>query len=471
MILVRRSSLSSGLFVVVIAALATIRCGGTANLGDETHFEKCVVDEDCRNAGPSFVCELGVCRSSSNIVAAPSAPAPNASASPATAAPPPVGRLDAGRASSPVHDAGPPRSRDAQVVVLHPDAGTPKHNAGASPNDAGEPKTDAGTKKDASPPGGVLAETDGEIQAVAMDDRTIYFSSDNGLLRSVAKDGSGSVELVTSTAPFVEGIAVDDSFVYFTDLVGGTINRLPKAGGDLQVVAMGQTRPWGIVVDGTRIYWANQGVDFAGSPNDGAAIMALSKEGGDPVTLAANQQMSTAIALDGAGGVVWLNGPNGGTNGSIRYLANGQTTPKVLASGLDFTSSPVVTQGRVVWLNGSSQNTLSSVALTGGSIMTALHFAAVDGWTPQVAVDPPGPPTPTTWVYYGASAAGANNGSVGQVFIQGGAPHQLAGPVSPPPNLMVGNKVVALLVDANNVYAFDYWATTGEHGRIRAIPK
>src|SRR5262249_28809122 len=162
---------------------------------------------------------------------------------------------------------------------------------------------------------------------------------------------------------------------------------------------------------------------------------------------------------DGAGGVVWQNGPFNG-NGSIQYLPSARGTPSELASNPGFTSAPVVSQKRAIWLNGSSLNTLSSAPLAGGAVSTLLHFAPGDGRARPVAAD-------ATNVYFACSATGTNDGSVGKVATGGGTPQSVTGPVALFPGLMVGNKVIALLVDANNVYVFDYYATTAEHGRIR----
>lgn len=102
-----------------------------------------------------------------------------------------------------------------------------------------------------------------------------------------------------------------------------------------QVIATGQTNPWGIAVDGVAVYWANQGANQAGVANTGASVMALPKEASQPVTLAANEQMCGAMVFDGAGGIIWQNGPNGSTNGALRRLVLPNGTPTSLASGLN----------------------------------------------------------------------------------------------------------------------------------------
>jgi hypothetical protein len=64
---VTRSSSTFISLVVVATVSATSGCGKTADrTGDETHFQTCAVDDDCRNANPSYKCELGVCRAPSD---------------------------------------------------------------------------------------------------------------------------------------------------------------------------------------------------------------------------------------------------------------------------------------------------------------------------------------------------------------------------------------------------------------------
>jgi hypothetical protein len=458
---------------LAVGFAAAIVLNGCANhvsrTGDETHFFDCHVDADCPSGGASYRCEKGLC------VASAEQPSRSSDAGKGAATQDSAASMPLAMPSSRPGEVGGGALSDARAPVA-------KHgNQGGRIVDAGEAMTSADaetppTGNDAAiPPMHLLLETTGFITATAMDDARLYFVTESlattpGSFYSVPKDGSAPAKALATAPTYVEGIAVDDGFVYFTDLVAGTINRLPKSGGQPQVIATGQTRPWGIAVDGVAVYWANQGTNQAGVPgNAGASVMALTKEASQPVTLAANEQMCSAIVVDGAGGIVWQNGPNGDTNGSLRRLVLSSGSPTSLASRLDLASIPAIAGGRVFWSNPAgfgTDGTLSSVPLTGGMVTTPLTLGSGNGAEPvPVAAD-------SAAVYIAAAEGGLNDGSLRKLSLAKGSLSLISGPAAAIPGLVVRNQIVSLLLDSENLYAFEYWADGGGmHGRVRSVPK
>jgi hypothetical protein len=363
------------------------------------------------------------------------------------------GLLAPGSSTDTIADNGPP--------------GAPTSTAQPTVDDAGSTGDDADSSAQGTPSSHVIAQLSALIIAVAMDDATIYFACDDGTLYSVLKGGSGGPVPLAETSDDIEGIAVDATDVYFTTLVAGEIRRVPKLGGDIQTIATGQKRPWGIALNEEYAYWANQGTDDVGAPGNDGSIMSLRKIGGpEPTTLAAGEQMPTAIAIEDTT-LVWADGPWGAANGMIRSfdLTSDGGAATSLAANLDNPSVLVVGGEKVYFpLDGDLGNpgTISSVPLAGGPSTTFASFATDAPLA--LAAD-------ASSLYYGA--IGAQAGAVLKIPLGGGAPIAFALPPVLPPNLEVGEAPQFLLVDALHVFVFDYFAVTsvGEQGLIRAYTK
>jgi hypothetical protein len=339
----------------------------------------------------------------------------------------------------------------------------------AGPND-GASADDGGDDAAAPTAPNVIAQVNGLISAVAMDDTTIYFAW-KGTVSSVPKDGSAPPRQVATLATqFVEGIAVDGTDVYATDLADGTIERVPKGGGVAETIATGQLRPCGIVVDDERVYWANKGTDSVGAPGNDGSIMALAKSGGSPVVLAQGEQMPGPITLS-AGTLVWADGPWGGANGMLRSLTPGLDAgaPTALASGLDNTWVPVVAGGNAyITVDGDlgSSGAIEGFSLTGdaGSEANPVVASFASEGPLAIAAD-------ASFLYYGA--IGSQAGAVYEIPLGGGAATEVAPSPRLPADLLVGETPQFLLVDGTRIFVFDYYAleTTGEQGVVRAYAK
>ena len=179
--------------------------------------------------------------------------------------------------------------------------------------------------------------------------------------------------------------------------------------------------------------------------------------------------MCSGIVLDGSGGIVWQNGPNGDANGSIRRLAPSGNAPTPLAASLDLVSVPAVGGGRVLWSTPSgfgTAATLASAPLAGGNVTTVLTLGTGNGSASvPVAAD-------AAAVYFSAAPGGLNDGTIQKASLDGKSAVPIAASLPVVPGLVVRNQVMALLVDDHDVYAFDYWADgAGMHGRIRSVAK
>ncbi|MGH7294897.1 MAG: hypothetical protein ACRELB_08190 [Polyangiaceae bacterium] len=102
-------------------------------------------------------------------------------------------------------------------------------------------------------------------------------------------------------------------------------------------MARDQNQPVALRVDAASVYWANHGLDASGkeTPNAGSIVRA-SKEGGDPVVVAAKQDSPTALDVD-ATSVYWtvLNGVRrapvaGGPSSTLFTLPAGSGMPMSL---------------------------------------------------------------------------------------------------------------------------------------------
>lgn len=94
---------------------------------------------------------------------------------------------------------------------------------------------------------------------IALDAKNVYWTTNAGLIRSLAKDGSGMPVTLASGQTGLEPIIVDSQYVYWTNWVNnGDVSRVRKDGGKVEVLASGQKAPFSIAQDCGTIYWTNQ---------------------------------------------------------------------------------------------------------------------------------------------------------------------------------------------------------------------
>jgi hypothetical protein len=148
---------------------------------------------------------------------------------------------------------------------------------------------------------------------LALDDQSIFWTNLKGgsLMRMPIDRSSVAIALVRSDRPYY-GIAVDDSNVYWTSIANpsvpkpgdpeplpsGFITRLSKDGGEPVTLASEQVNPLNIAVHKDHVYWMNIGVvrsDFTTGP---ASLMKVPVGGGEPMAVVANLDSGGDLAAD-----------------------------------------------------------------------------------------------------------------------------------------------------------------------------
>ena len=111
---------------------------------------------------------------------------------------------------------------------------------------------------------GVQAQPNG----VALDETFVYWASDAGTVRSLAKDQVGGIPTDLATAQYLPtDVALSAAGVFWTNANDGTIRTVPKRGrAEATVLADQQQDPERLAVDDTGVYWTNF---------DGGEVMAL----------------------------------------------------------------------------------------------------------------------------------------------------------------------------------------------------
>jgi hypothetical protein len=313
-----------------------------------------------------------------------------------------------------------------------------------------------------------LATLDAIIDAFAMDQDNLYFTSEDGSLYSLAREGTSTpvvlASAVTAGSNFTGGLAVDGARLFWTALgdgmATGAILAVPKTGGTPVTLAGGQARPLGIAVDDTSVYWANQGAPPPEATDDAmggqfpAAILSLPKAGGDVAVLATGLQAPDAVAL-GPGSVVWHE------TYALRSVAKTGGAPTTLTtSSIAWESSNLVVSGELLYW-GENQGTWSiqSVGLAGGSVTTLAPM-----------IDSPGSIFADTTGVYWDVAGGTTVGAI-ETVVNG-----VAGITSAPDLVKgsVGEQASFFLADESAFYWVEYWTGAGAGAPtvvIRSLPR
>ena len=131
---------------------------------------------------------------------------------------------------------------------------------------------------------------------LAVDARDVYWT-DVGSVMKVPVGGGDAVEIFHTTGPIPFGIAIDDANVYFTT-GDGRIVRIAKDGGAPRTLASDLgNEPWGIATDGVNVYAAS---------TQSGSIVRVPVGGGSETTLATGPSGAAGIAVDGTS-VYWTN--------------------------------------------------------------------------------------------------------------------------------------------------------------------
>jgi hypothetical protein len=254
-------------------------------------------------------------------------------------------------------------------------------------------------------------------------------------------DAAGS-PVKLSTGYQAGAIAVDDTSVYWSQSGAscqpgcyGSVSKISKCGGAPVVLAAQENLPTGLVSDGKNVYWADLAVDNGAGGTVNGSVRFVSVDGGTPDTLAPGVAPNK-IAMDDTN-IYWAE--NGG--GLFRSTKlSGSTTQ--LATG---PVAVIATDGaKVYWTTAAGGYTVGSVkeiARDGGTVIT---LASSDTQPTGIAVD-------GVNVYW----ANRSGGTIMSVPIAGGTPVPLATGLSNPGSVAT---------DGLNVY----W-TSGD-GKISRVP-
>lgn len=180
------------------------------------------------------------------------------------------------------------------------------------------------------------------------DDGTEPTDFHDGSIRAIDKRG-GPVLTIASSQHEIRGLAIDDAWVYWTAAdpevpVEAEVLRAPLSGGPSEVLVRHQLFPTGVAVDATSIYWAVPLRQEA--PQEGGAILAAPKEGGEQRRLATTPQDAEieALAVD-ASSVYWT------ASGALMRVAKAGGAPSTLATGQPRIGSIAIAGTSVYWTN------------------------------------------------------------------------------------------------------------------------
>jgi hypothetical protein len=172
-----------------------------------------------------------------------------------------------------------------------------------------------------------------------------------------------TVPLTPGSAPW--GIAVDSTHVYWTEKLTNEVRRRSLQGSTLiETLATFQKTPYAIAVGKNAVYWTNVSMP---AYNHGSVKMRLKEAGGEPITLATEQDAPNTIVVDPSGAAVyWTTAGHdpvfsgNDTDGAVMMLRleNGLpiegVTPVVLAKDQAFPTGLALHDGYLYWSNYDS---------------------------------------------------------------------------------------------------------------------
>ena len=115
---------------------------------------------------------------------------------------------------------------------------------------------------------------------IALDSNYIYYgdgvTGGGGAIRKVSKNGGGVITLISggSLSSIHPAIAVDGTHVYFTD-DNGNIKSILTGGGSVTTLGIGSGIPLGIVLNGSYLYWTEYNGAVKKVPITGGAVTTL----------------------------------------------------------------------------------------------------------------------------------------------------------------------------------------------------
>jgi hypothetical protein len=183
----------------------------------------------------------------------------------------------------------------------------------------------------------------------------------------------GCSETLVGDASLVQILAVGGGRVAF--MAWNTLESVSTAGGAVVTLAAdaGSGGDYGIAADGQNVYWTNWGLQVAGQPAVGGAVMSAPIAGGPLVTLANNLGFPDSLAVT-SGALYWANYSSAqAADAAVLALPDGKNVA-VLASHLVPPPSNVGVDSKYVyWTNDYG---IQRVPLDGGVPSTIIANAS-----------------------------------------------------------------------------------------------
>jgi hypothetical protein len=224
---------------------------------------------------------------------------------------------------------------------------------GGSPSDAGAGGGSADGGTSALPASGmqVLYEGEDNLYAIALDDRFIYWGSNEGL-RQAPLDGGPPITLVTIAS--VRAIVPSGEYVYFaqSSFGNGRIARVPRAGGEPQLIAE-SPGPHDIALADGHVYWSDPGFSI-----DTGQVFRATLDGSEVTLLADRLPEPSDIALDAESVYFSSSGQSCGVSseegascigGGIHRVPRSGGAPEQVVPSDDIVSSFWLHDGELYW--------------------------------------------------------------------------------------------------------------------------
>jgi hypothetical protein len=189
---------------------------------------------------------------------------------------------------------------------------------------------------------------------IAIDDDSVYWANQEGAV--MRADKSGSTPLMIAQESSLRGLAVDGENVYFTadQADGGALKRAPKGGGDVTVLVDKQSEPGPIQRFGGEIYWANAGV----KDGDGE-VLRITPSSVDPTSVVAGVSRPNSISVSSLF-VYWASFGAG----TVNIATVDGNNPHAIASDQNLLHTVIGDDFGVYWTG--LDGTLSAVSTYGG---------------------------------------------------------------------------------------------------------
>lgn len=307
-------------------SLLTVTCGSIegSNEGDETHFQNCETDVDCRELGANFACIAGQC-------------------------------LIADGSDAPEVD---PMSFGGSCELL-PSVPVPCV-------EANDPEPQRTPSADCLRDSRIVAQ-DAYSHWIAADTYGAYWIQQGDAIRMRPHDATEPVTVLEGPPLSLLGLAVDEGAIYFfqrdTAAGSGAVVSIRRDGSGLTTLVSDLTMDFAPVLDGDRVYYANSS----------GQVASVNKLGGDPRETTIDARAVRGRLISDSSHFYWLEGDD--NTAALKRMAKTGGAAELLATGLSSASSPAAV-GNSIFLLSSGR--LLEVPKTGGCALLLFWMESYD---------------------------------------------------------------------------------------------